>query len=140
MDRQTQKLHCPVWIHYRLIMYPRHSSRYIRAFIACRTSSLVSAKISMSSMYTINRTPNCLKIAMAGSRVLVKTHGAEERPKGRQLNWYIFLWKLNLRYFLWVLCIGIVRKASFRSTFASQSPGLIMSFKICPSRYGLTPS
>jgi len=70
----------------RFIINPRFSRRYISAAVCSFSIGSVSAMIRMSSMYMIILRPNVLRMATIGLVVLVKTHGADDSPKGRQLN------------------------------------------------------
>ena len=47
----------------------------------CHYENIVYAKMTC--------VPSSRTRAVTGLRVLVKTHGAEARPKGRQVNWYV---------------------------------------------------
>ena len=65
-------------------MNPRFSSRYISlAGVVPRHP----ARTRMSSMYATSLTPSSLREVRAGFGVLVKTHGAQNRPNGRHVNW-----------------------------------------------------
>ena len=66
-------------------------------------------------------------LAASGFRILVKTYGARAGPKGKHLNWCVFSLKVNLRKALFSWCIDTMKYASFRSTFAIQSPALSRS-------------
>jgi len=55
-----------------------------------------------------------LSISMDG---LSKTLGAVQRPKGRQLNWYVFLFILKRSR---LQCWGALKKPSLTSTLAIQ--------------------
>ena len=48
----------------------------------------------------------------------------------RHVNWQAFPWSINLRYCVWWVRIGIVKNASFRSTFPSRSPGCSRSCRL----------
>ena len=118
------------WDLLELITNPRFSRRKTSPSVWSLRIVSDSAISKMSSMYMISLTPSSLSWATTGLMVLVKTHGALDRPNGRQLNWYVLPSHSNLRNFRSSVAIGTMKYASFMSTFIIQSFGFSRSFSM----------
>ena len=67
----------------------RFSNRNLRPAVCSLATVGVVAIISILSMYIITLSARDRSVATTGLVVLVKTQGADDSPKGRQLNWYV---------------------------------------------------